>query len=164
MSKTGGGYAKNKTLAKRLKECFILHVTTACLQHVFSVMKHLQECFATFLQMFFTCNHSFTIESRRYYLTNSLRSSFDRREWRNSTFLSTRKAEYPTLCLITVDWWIDEVAAMLRVCCCNTDNTWYNINSHLCNYCTNNGRKNCKMSDLPVRSRKRHAVLLNNVD
>jgi len=33
---------------------FILHITTAYLQHVFNMLK----CFATFLQMFyFTCNH-----------------------------------------------------------------------------------------------------------
>ena len=29
-------------------KCFILHVSTAYLQRVFNVLKHLQKCFATF--------------------------------------------------------------------------------------------------------------------
>ena len=42
--------------------CFISHVTTSYLQHVFNVLKHLRKCFAnnilavvTFLQMFCNC-------------------------------------------------------------------------------------------------------------
>ena len=32
-------------------KCFILLVTTANLKHVFNLVKHLQKCFATVLQM-----------------------------------------------------------------------------------------------------------------
>jgi len=34
-------------------KCFILYVTTFYLQHVFYMLKQLQKCFATFLQMFY---------------------------------------------------------------------------------------------------------------
>jgi len=36
-------------------KCFIVHVTTSYLQYVFSMLKHLQKCFANVLQHFCKC-------------------------------------------------------------------------------------------------------------
>jgi len=47
------------TPLEHICKCFISHITTSYLQHVFNMLKDLQKCSATFLQMFyFTCNHS----------------------------------------------------------------------------------------------------------
>ena len=37
-------------------KCFILHVTTSYLQHVFNMLKMFCKCFATFLQTFLRKN------------------------------------------------------------------------------------------------------------
>ena len=41
-------YPPSETFLQMFCKCFILHVTTSYLQHVFSMLKHLQKCFATF--------------------------------------------------------------------------------------------------------------------
>jgi len=50
-------YPPSKTFLQMFCKCSIVHVTTSYLQHVFNMLKHLQKCFATFLQMF--CRKTF---------------------------------------------------------------------------------------------------------